>query len=277
MGRIAPVRIALEDVGQHDGDERGERHAVSGEGLGKAGARKARRQRDHAACGQGSHDDPEAAHAGGRERELQDVGRGHAKGADHRPGACRQGLAREDGGLRKARRSRRKDHECGAVGKRFCDGVRVGFEGVLLGRSEFGRDEDRGNVRLPMGKDVNEAVQVGLRDEEGRPAGSGLQKRGRTIRDETGEFRPRDAAGGVDNGRAVGRGECEGGDAHGGAGARGGRGHVSLRAGAGTSRSRDGAFQERHSCLRGPLRSCSRGAWRCPRAPAGPPDRRSRR
>ena len=46
----------------------------------------------------------------------------------------------------------------------------MGFEGVLLGRSEFGRDEDRGNVRLPMGKDVDEAVQVGLWDEEGRAA-----------------------------------------------------------------------------------------------------------
>ena len=90
----------------------------------------------------------------------------------------------------------------------------MGFEGVLLGRSEFGRDEDRGNVRLPVGEDVDEAVQVGLRDEEGRAAGSGLRKRSRTIRDETGEFRPRDAAGGVDNGRAVGRGECERDDAH---------------------------------------------------------------
>ena len=70
------------------------------------------------------------------------------------------------------------------------------------------------SAEVSLGEDVDEAVQVGLWEEEGRAAGSGLQKRGRTIRDETGEFRPRDATGDGDNGRAVGLGECEGGDAH---------------------------------------------------------------
>lgn len=144
MGRIAPVRIALEDVGRHGGDERAN---VTPSRARVSGKRAPEKPGDSAIM-------PPAARvlmmtlapptrAGESEsRKTSDEVMRRARIIAWRPPS--DSRTREDGGLRKARRSRRKDHECGAVGKRFCDGVRVGFEGVLLGRSEFSETRTAG-------------------------------------------------------------------------------------------------------------------------------------
>ena len=117
VGRIAPVRIALEDVGQHGGDERGERHAVSAEGLGKAGARKPGDSAIVLPAARVLMMIPRPPTRAGESESCKtsDEVMRRARIIALAP-AVRDSRVRM-AGLRKARRSRGKDHECGAVGE----------------------------------------------------------------------------------------------------------------------------------------------------------------